>query len=42
MGSPGKIIRDITDKEKEIIVRTTNNYIKYKENYMQDPFYNRG
>ncbi|WP_036063898.1 gamma carbonic anhydrase family protein [Leptospira noguchii] len=41
MGSPGKIIRDITDKEREIIVRTTNNYIKYKENYLQDPFYNR-
>ncbi|MDV6236937.1 gamma carbonic anhydrase family protein [Leptospira ellisii] len=41
MGSPGKIVRDITEKEREIITRTTGNYIKYKENYMQDPFYAR-
>ncbi|TGK17557.1 gamma carbonic anhydrase family protein [Leptospira fluminis] len=41
MGSPGKIVRDITDKEREIIIRTTGNYVKYKTNYMNDPFYSR-
>ncbi|MGE8721911.1 gamma carbonic anhydrase family protein [Leptospira terpstrae] len=33
MGSPAKIIRDITEKDREIITRTANNYAKYKENY---------
>jgi len=33
MGSPAKIIRDITDKDREIITRTADNYVKYKENY---------
>ncbi|HNH07920.1 MAG TPA: hypothetical protein PK683_05420, partial [Leptospiraceae bacterium] len=33
MGSPGKIVRDINEKEREIIERTANNYVKYKENY---------
>jgi carbonic anhydrase/acetyltransferase-like protein (isoleucine patch superfamily) len=33
MGSPAKIIRDITEKEREIIQRTVKNYIGYKENY---------
>jgi len=36
MGSPGKVIRDITEKEREIITRTSANYAKYKENYRQD------
>lgn len=34
MGSPGKIIRDINEKEREIIERTANNYKKYKDNYL--------
>ena len=34
MGSPAKIIRDINDKEREIITRTAANYQKYKENYL--------
>ncbi|TGL58027.1 gamma carbonic anhydrase family protein [Leptospira ognonensis] len=33
MGSPAKIIRDITEKDREIITRTAENYVKYKENY---------
>ena len=33
MGSPAKIIRDITEKDREIITRTADNYVKYKENY---------
>lgn len=33
MGSPAKIIREINEKEKEIIDRTARNYQKYKENY---------
>ena len=33
MGSPAKIIREINEKEKEIIERTARNYQKYKENY---------
>ncbi|MCZ8157725.1 MAG: gamma carbonic anhydrase family protein [Leptospira sp.] len=36
MGSPAKIIRDITDKDREIITRTADNYVKYKENYRTD------
>ncbi|MCZ8344244.1 MAG: gamma carbonic anhydrase family protein [Leptospira sp.] len=36
MGSPAKIIRDITDKEREIITRTATNYVKYKENYRKE------
>ncbi|WCL50617.1 gamma carbonic anhydrase family protein [Leptospira sp. GIMC2001] len=35
MGSPAKIIRDINEKEREIITRTANNYVKYKDNYKQ-------
>ncbi|MCE9501537.1 MAG: gamma carbonic anhydrase family protein [Leptospira sp.] len=34
MGSPAKIIRDINEKEREIITRTAINYQKYKENYL--------
>lgn len=34
MGSPGKIIRDINEKERMIIERTAANYRKYKENYL--------
>ncbi|EQA46691.1 transferase hexapeptide repeat protein [Leptospira broomii serovar Hurstbridge str. 5399] len=41
MGSPAKIVRDITEKEREIITRTTGNYVKYKTNYMNDPYYSR-
>lgn len=33
MGRPAKIIRDITEKDREIITRTSENYVKYKENY---------
>ncbi len=36
IGSPAKIIRDITDKEREIITRTATNYVKYKENYRKE------
>jgi carbonic anhydrase/acetyltransferase-like protein (isoleucine patch superfamily) len=36
MGSPGKIIRDINAKEREIIERTARNYNKYKENYRNE------
>lgn len=36
MGSPAKIIRDITEKEREIITRTASNYAKYKENYRKE------
>lgn len=39
MGSPAKIVRDITDKEREIIHRTATNYVKYKENYLKEPQY---
>jgi carbonic anhydrase/acetyltransferase-like protein (isoleucine patch superfamily) len=39
MGSPAKIVRDITEKEREIIDRTARNYVKYKENYIHDPQY---
>lgn len=34
MGSPAKIIRDINEKEREIITRTATNYQKYKDNYL--------
>ena len=34
MGSPAKIIRDINEKEREIITRTATNYQKYKHNYL--------
>ncbi|GBF49778.1 carbonic anhydrase/acetyltransferase [Leptospira ryugenii] len=36
MGSPAKIVRDISDKEREIITRTSENYVKYKENYRKE------
>lgn len=36
MGSPGKIIRDINEKEREIITRTASNYMKYKDNYIKE------
>ncbi len=39
MGSPAKIVRDISEKEKQMIERTTTNYILYKNNYLEDPFY---
>lgn len=39
MGSPAKIVRDITEKDREIIERTTRNYVKYKENYLKDSAY---
>jgi carbonic anhydrase/acetyltransferase-like protein (isoleucine patch superfamily) len=38
MGSPAKIVRDINEKEREIITRTATNYQKYKANYMNDTF----
>lgn len=38
MGSPAKIVRDINEKEREIITRTASNYQKYKSNYMNDSF----
>ena len=34
MGSQAKIIRDINEKEREIITRTATNYQKYKDNYL--------
>ncbi len=36
MGSPAKIVRDITEKDREIITRTSENYVKYKENYRKE------
>ncbi|MCC6274440.1 MAG: gamma carbonic anhydrase family protein [Leptospiraceae bacterium] len=36
MGSPGKIIRDITDEDREIITRTAKNYSGYKDNYLRE------
>lgn len=39
MGSPAKIVRDITDKERELITNTTSNYVNYKDNYMREPQY---
>ncbi|MCB1192261.1 MAG: gamma carbonic anhydrase family protein [Leptospiraceae bacterium] len=33
MGSPAKIVRDITDKDREMIERTARNYSQYKDNY---------
>lgn len=33
MGSPAKIVREVTEKEIEIIERTFRNYIQYKELY---------
>ncbi|PJZ70375.1 gamma carbonic anhydrase family protein [Leptospira perolatii] len=41
MGSPAKVVREITEKEREMITRTTMNYIKYKNNYLSDPYYKR-
>jgi carbonic anhydrase/acetyltransferase-like protein (isoleucine patch superfamily) len=39
MGSPAKIVRDISEKEREIITRTASNYVNYKDNYMREPQY---
>ncbi|TGK60168.1 gamma carbonic anhydrase family protein [Leptospira wolffii] len=39
MGSPGKVVREITDKERQMIEKTTANYVNYKNNYLQDYFY---
>lgn len=39
MGSPAKIVRDINEKEREIITRTAENYKKYKENYIKERIY---
>lgn len=33
MGRPAKIVRDVTDKDREMIDRTARNYSKYKDNY---------
>jgi carbonic anhydrase/acetyltransferase-like protein (isoleucine patch superfamily) len=41
MGSPAKIIRDITEKDREIITRTADNYVKYKENYRAEGITNK-
>ncbi len=41
MGSPAKIIREINEKEKEIIERTARNYQKYKENYKNPEMFSR-
>jgi carbonic anhydrase/acetyltransferase-like protein (isoleucine patch superfamily) len=41
MGSPAKIIREINDKEKEIIERTVKNYMKYKENYKNPEIFSK-
>lgn len=39
MGSPAKIVRDITEDERNLIEKTAANYVTYKNNYLQDPFY---
>ena len=36
MGSPAKIVRDITEDERNLIERTAANYVTYKNNYLQD------
>jgi carbonic anhydrase/acetyltransferase-like protein (isoleucine patch superfamily) len=41
MGSPAKIIRDINEKEKMIIERTYKNYMKYKENYLNQELFSK-
>lgn len=33
MGSPAKVVREVTDKEIEMIERTARNYMSYKEVY---------
>ena len=39
MGSPAKVVRDINDKEREMILRTASNYVQYKENYRREGIY---
>ncbi|TGK05370.1 gamma carbonic anhydrase family protein [Leptospira langatensis] len=39
MGSPGKVVRDITEQERQMIDRTAANYVMYKNNYLEDPTY---
>ncbi|MCC5816552.1 MAG: gamma carbonic anhydrase family protein [Leptospira sp.] len=41
MGSPAKIVRDINEKEREIITRTAENYRKYKNNYLEEGIHAR-
>ncbi|PJZ24993.1 gamma carbonic anhydrase family protein [Leptospira hartskeerlii] len=36
MGSPAKIVRDITEEERNLIERTAANYVTYKNNYLDD------
>jgi len=38
MGSPAKVIREITAEEKALILRTSENYKNYKNRYLQDSF----
>jgi carbonic anhydrase/acetyltransferase-like protein (isoleucine patch superfamily) len=38
MGSPAKIIREINENERMIITRTSDNYKKYKTNYLGETF----
>jgi carbonic anhydrase/acetyltransferase-like protein (isoleucine patch superfamily) len=33
MGAPAKIVREITPQEREMILRTSQNYSQYKEMY---------
>ncbi|MCB1177477.1 MAG: gamma carbonic anhydrase family protein [Leptospiraceae bacterium] len=34
MGAPAKIVREITEKEREMIIRTSKNYSGYKDFYL--------
>ncbi|MBI3394663.1 MAG: gamma carbonic anhydrase family protein, partial [Spirochaetia bacterium] len=37
MGSPAKVVREITPDEEELILRTAENYKKHKEHYRNNP-----
>src|SRR5689334_7306707 len=36
MGSPGKFFRKLNEKDQESIMRYANNYLEYKDSYLQE------
>ena len=41
MGSPAKIVREISEAEREMILRTAQNYVNYKRSYMTEESFRR-
>jgi len=35
MGSPGKLLRKVEEKDQETILRYAKNYLEYKESYLK-------